>query len=198
MKTLVSPDTPQLAPPGAGLPWLELQIARLLFGWRWSRLSRQQINESFEHERCIMLNLARSCTPETGARRVLIKRLRGIEDSSRFWSVYMTLDHVRIMNTVVARTMQTLSHGQVPSGKASTANVKPAPQADASAIEGFDHSCDLLLKCVQAIPDLHTKERFTHPWFGPLDAAGWHAMAAMHMNLHRRQIESILATGSQQ
>jgi hypothetical protein len=129
---------------------------------------------------------------------VLIKRLPGIEDSSRFWSVYMTLDHVCIMNTVVARTIQTLGHGQVPSGKASTASVKPSPDADASAVEGFNHSCDLLLKCVATIPDLHTQTHFEHPWFGPLDAAGWHAMAAMHMNLHRRQIESILATGARQ
>jgi len=31
-----------------------------------------------------------------------------------------------------------------------------------------------------------------HPWFGPLDAAGWHALAAGHMAIHRVQIERIL------
>ena len=29
-------------------------------------------------------------------------------------------------------------------------------------------------------------------WFGPLDAAGWHALAAGHMGIHRVQIERIV------
>jgi hypothetical protein len=76
----------------------------------------------------------------------------------------------------------------------STANVKPSPQADASAIEAFSSTCEEFLTRTHEITDLHTEMRYAHPWFGPLDAAGWHAMAAMHMNLHRRQIERILET----
>ena len=38
-----------------------------------------------------------------------------------------------------------------------------------------------------------TAARYRHPWFGPLDAAGWHALAATHMGVHRRQLERILA-----
>jgi hypothetical protein len=196
METAMNPDLPKLAPPGAGLPWVELQIARLLF-WRLRRrMNRAQLNSYFGQERDLMLEMARGCTSELGRERRLIKRLRGIEDSSRFWSVYMTLDHVRIVNTGAARVIQTLGRGQVMSGQASTANVKPSPDADASVIEGLAHSCELFLKCANALPDLHTKERFAHPWFGLMDAAGWHAMGVMHINLHRRQIERILATAN--
>jgi hypothetical protein len=192
MKHAATPDMPQLAPPGAGLPWLELQAARFLF-WRLRRrMNRTQLDAYFERERDLMLEMARSCSPQVAKERRLIPRLRGIEDSSRFWSVYMTLDHVRIVNTGAARVIQTLGRGHTMQGQASTANVKPSPEADASAIEGFDHSCDLFLKYAQAIADLHTKERFAHPWFGLMDAAGWHAMGAMHIKLHRRQIERIL------
>jgi hypothetical protein len=28
------------------------------------------------------------------------------------------------------------------------------------------------------VPDMNTSLRHTHPWFGPLNAAGWHALAA--------------------
>jgi hypothetical protein len=45
---------------------------------------------------------------------------------------------------------------------------------------------------VAATPYLRTKARFAHPWFGPLDAAGWHLMAGMHLSIHRVQIERIL------
>jgi hypothetical protein len=193
MKDAAAAQVARLAPPGAGLPWLELQAARFLF-WRLRRrMNRAQLDSYFEKERDLMLGMARSCSPKVGRKRRLIKRLRGIEDSSRFWSVYMTLDHVRIVNTGAARVIQTLGREEVPTGKANTASVKPSPEADASAIEGFNHSCELFLKCARALPDLHTKERFAHPWFGMMDAAGWHAMGAMHINLHRRQIERILA-----
>jgi hypothetical protein len=49
-----------------------------------------------------------------------------------------------------------------------------------------------VLASVTASPNLKTKTRFSHPWFGPLDASGWHAMAGSHMAIHRKQIERIL------
>jgi hypothetical protein len=54
--TTVSSEAPQLAPPGAGLPWLELQIARLLFRRFQRRHSRTQLDAYVERERSIMLN----------------------------------------------------------------------------------------------------------------------------------------------
>ena len=50
-----------------------------------------------------------------------------------------------------------------------------------------------LTKTFGKIPDLRTAQSHRHPWFGPLDAAGWHALTAFHTALHRRQIERILA-----
>ena len=35
--------------------------------------------------------------------------------------------------------------------------------------------------------------RFAYPWFGPLDATGWHALAGGHVAIHRVQIEPIIA-----
>jgi hypothetical protein len=105
----------------------------------------------------------------------------------------MTLDHLRIIHHGISRTMTALAKGVVPPGKASTAAVKPSPEASAAVVVEYEKSCDNLLATVAAIPNLKTMVRFTHPWFGPLDASGWHAMAGAHLAIHRKQIERILS-----
>jgi hypothetical protein len=182
---------PKLAPPGAGLPTLELYIGRWLFAWqRWTG-NRNDFNARFQHEREIIRRLVRSCEGESSGRRVLIKRLAGLEDSSRYWSVWMTLDHLRIIHGGLIRTITALTNGVKPPGTASTARVKPSPQATAAVVAEYEKSCDDLLATVAAVGNLKTALRYTHPWFGPLDAAGWHALAGSHLGIHRRQIERI-------
>jgi hypothetical protein len=184
---------PKLAPPGAGLPKIELLIARFLFARRLRRGTRESFNADFQQEREAIRALVRSCDAGSASRRVLIKRPRGMEDSSRHWSVWMTLDHLRIVNGGITRTIGSLVKGVVLPGKASTAAVKPGPEVTAAVVAEYEASCDALLAQVAAAPDLKTAVRFAHPWFGPLDAFGWHAMAASHMGVHRVQIERIIA-----
>ena len=184
---------PTLAPPGAGLPRLELYAARVLFALkRWTG-GREAFNARFQQERAAIRDLIQSCDGETGARRVLIRRVRGLEDSSRHWSVWMTLDHLRIVNNAFTGVIGALTRGVVPEGTASTAAVKPSPSADASVVAAYEKSCDDLLAATASARDLKTAVRFRHPWFGPLDAAGWHALAPGHLAIHRVQIERILA-----
>ena len=83
--------------------------------------------------------------------------------------------------------------GKTPLGKADTATVKPSPEAGAEVEAAYEESCDSFLSIVAKTPDLKTALRYEHPWFGPLDAAGWQALAAMHLGFHRRQIEAIRA-----
>ena len=52
----------------------------------------------FSDELQTILTLVEGVSVDSAARPVLIDRIRGIEDSSRHWSVYMTLDHLRIVN----------------------------------------------------------------------------------------------------
>jgi hypothetical protein len=184
---------PRLAPPGAGLPKPELLVARLLFGLRRLTGSRESFNARFARERAALRALYVPCGAAAGARRVLIPRLRGLEDSSRHWSVWMTLDHLRIVNHAVAGTITLLGRSLVPPGTASTAAVKPAPDVTAAVAEEYEASCDALLAAVAAVPELRTAVRHAHPWFGPLDAHGWHALAALHLGIHRAQLERIRA-----
>jgi hypothetical protein len=182
----------KLAPPGAGLPKPELFFARLIFGWFRRSRSRAEVTALFDEERRKILQLAGSCDGADGTRRILIKRLPGLEDSSRDWSVFMTLEHLRIVNEAVREGIRSLAEGKVPEREASTAAVKP-PVVDATAIGAFREGCDRFQEVVAPISDLRTAARYRHPWFGPLDAGGWHAMAAFHLRLHRKQVEAILA-----
>jgi hypothetical protein len=185
------PET-QLAPPGAGLPTLELWAARLLFGLTRLRGNRETFIAKFEQERAAIHALVNSCPAAQRGERVLIPRLRGMEDSSRDWSVWMTLDHLRITNTAFAQVITELTQGRVPQRKASTAAVKPSASVTAAVEANFEQSCDGVLAAMMGVPALKTKLRFVHPWFGPLDALGWAALAGVHMGIHRAQLERIL------
>ncbi|MBK8038000.1 MAG: DinB family protein [Verrucomicrobiaceae bacterium] len=188
-----SPNAPTLAAPGAGLPAPELWIARGLFALKRRFGSREAFTARFEQERATIRQLLPTCGPARRGEQVLIPRLCGLEDSSRFWSVWMTLEHLRITNTVFATVIQSLVHGQVPTKKASTADVKPRADLTADVEAAYEASCDELLTTVAAISDLKTAAKYAHPWFGPLDAAGWHALTATHMAIHRTQIARIVA-----
>lgn len=183
---------PKLAAPGAGLPKVELFIARALFRLRCWTGNQNTFSALFSRERETIRRLVSSCPSTSAATRVLIKRLPGMEDSSRNWSVWMALDHLRIVNTGLAKTIGALARGKVPPGQAGTAAVKPSPSVDASVVADYEHSCDAVLAAVAAAPNLKTNARFAHPWFGALDAREWLAMAGAHMGIHRKQIERIL------
>jgi hypothetical protein len=182
----------QLAQPGAGLPIYELWIARLLFAVRFRLNNSESIQAHFTKERALVADLVKHCPTERQVERVLISRLRGLEDSSRYWSVLMTLDHLRMVNLGCANAIRELSQGRVPAGKASTANVKPSPEVTEAVIAAYEASCQEVLAAADAARDLDGPARYAHPWFGPLSARGWYLLAAVHLGLHRKQVEAIL------
>ncbi len=185
-------EDPKLAAPGAGLPGIELQIARVLFALRAWTHDRQRIDALFRRERALVAELVKGCPAGRLGERVLIPRPRGLEDSSRHWSVLMTLEHLRIVNLACASIIRELSEGRVPAGKASTADVKPSPDVTESVLATYEASCDEVLAAVAAAKDLDDAARFPHPWFGPMSARRWHVLAAVHLGLHRKQLEAIL------
>ncbi|HVM61087.1 MAG TPA: hypothetical protein VMV72_09495 [Verrucomicrobiae bacterium] len=181
---------PKLAPPGAGLPALELLIARALFRVRRWTGDRESFTTKFQEERGRIRQLI---DDKTAARRVLIRRLPGLEDGSRYWSVWMTLDHLRIVHNSMRDVIRALTSGVMPTGTASTAAVTPSLNVTGAVVAEYEKSCDELLVTVAAAHNLQTPLRYAHPWFGPLDAAVWHALAATHIRIHRKQIERIVA-----
>lgn len=184
--------SPVLAPPGAGLPFPELWIGRALFAFsRWS-YRRGAATEAFLQEQRRIELLVAKCPPEAAGQRVLIPRLRGLEDSSRHWSLWMTLDHLRITNLGFRGILHCLARNMMPPGVTSIAAVKPSPDASSAVLQEYRLSCTDLLTAIAENPNLNTKLQFAHPWFGPLNGEGWHLLAGLHMSIHRKQIEAIL------
>lgn len=188
------PPIPKLAPPGAGIPAIERVIGGAIFAFNRWRGTREKFTANFVAERKAIARLYQSPDSRLLSERVLIPRLRGLEDSSRFWSVWMTLDHLRIVNSQITGVIKSLTHGRIPEGRASTAAVKPSPAVGPDVPVEYEKSCDHFIAVVASCTNLRTSISYAHPWFGQLDAAGWHAMAGMHMGIHRAQIATILAT----
>lgn len=183
---------PPLRPPGAGLPRGELFASRIGFRLMNLFVSRRGAGAWFRAEADRLLALARSLGSADATRRVLIPRLPGLEDSSRYWSVCMTLEHLVIVDEAIAGTIESLVRGVVPGREVSTADVKPAPTADVTAVDRFEATARDYLDRIDALPDLRTKVSYRHPWFGPLPALSWHRLAALHHRIHRKQIERII------
>jgi len=164
--------------------WLRLAIAARQGAAAASKLMRR--------EQAAIHRVVQQISPAEAGVRVLVPRLRGLEDSSRWWSVWMTLDHLRIVNDSIAGVISVLGSERAPAGQVSTAAVKPSPDAGPGVLAAFDASCDAIERAVAELPRPRSTERFAHPWFGPLDTAGWHAMAAMHMSIHLAQLHAIV------
>lgn len=182
-----------LAPPGAGLPALELVVARMIFRIRRVLGNRASFVAHFQRERRTIHGLVDSCAMALRGRRILIRRLAGMEDSSRDWSVWMTLEHLRITNDAFARVIGGLLGGRPPEGKASTADVKPGSDVTDAVEPAFERSCETVLQSASTPGDLRTPVRFGHPWFGLMDAFSWLALTGTHMGIHRRQMVRIIA-----
>ncbi|NBV86043.1 MAG: hypothetical protein EBS01_07225 [Verrucomicrobia bacterium] len=80
----------------------------------------------------------------------------------------------------------------MPPGAASTATVKPSTNATREVEPHYTQSCADVLNALEQSPNLKTKLKFAHPWFGPMNAEGWHLLTGLHMSIHRKQIAAIL------
>ena len=176
------PD-PQLQPPGAGLPWYELAAARLVvFPLLCRRLSWAAAGRQFQAEGAKVLALWDAFPAGRLAERVLIPRLQGIEDSSRSWSVAMTVEHLNIVGRGIRRIVAGLRVGQAPPRAARIEDVKPRGELPPASAKSEATE--------PAIPR-GTGLSAPHPWFGPLDAHHWHCLLGIHQGIHRKQIEAI-------
>jgi hypothetical protein len=190
--------------PGAGLPFLEGLVLRYwIFPRLVKQLGRDGSHRLWTHESEKVLRLVESVPSERVVVPVLIHRLRGLEDSSRCWSILQTLEHVDTVSRLMVQTARSLEQGVVPSGTVSTADVKPQSGWHASdwktrwqqlsqdigqALSSHDY--------VEAKTNQGSQLRYEHPWFGPLTSVEWRALVSLHLRIHRQQIEAIARTFS--
>ena len=188
----MSNDDDWLAPPGAGIPLLERRVLGVGIQLAAQLVAKDRLTGMFRDEALRAVAIARQLSEEAGRRRVLIPRFLGIEDSSRNWSVYMTLEHLVIVNSAIAAALPRLYAGRAISTEVRVEDVKPVAEAGPEQIEDLVRLVDRYTDMVEKLGNLRAGIAHPHPWFGSLSAAQWHALAAVHNSVHRRQIERIV------
>jgi hypothetical protein len=180
-----------LQPAGAGLPFFEIMLLRPAFKLKCFASSQEAASKEFRSEADKILQIVQETEAEKRAIPFLIKRVTGIEDSSRNWSIYMVLDHLRIVDDGVARFVEILTNGGAVERKTRIQDIKPDRHAGTETIERFTDAVQRYERTISRLGKLGRSARHAHPWFGPLNAHEWHCLAGVHQGIHRQQIERI-------
>lgn len=180
-----------LQPPGAGLPAFELAWLRIYFRCMCAVSSRSAAMQRFKIEAGKILSLVRTVSATQGTVPVLIDRIVGIEDSSRYWSVYMVLDHLKIVNEGMTQIIDDLSHDRPFAQEVRIQDVKPHVASGPDTVDRFMKSVTNYEATINRLGTLGHRVHHPHPWFGPMTADDWHCLAGIHHWVHRRQIERI-------
>lgn len=183
---------PKLESPGAGLPAFELAWLRILFRCACGIISPNAGLRWFKFEARRIVALAERVSAAQAAVPVLIDRVVGLEDSSRYWSVFMVLDHLRIVDEGIAQIIQALTDDRLFGREIRIQDLKPSLQSDSDTINRFLIAVDGYESIVTRLGRLGRRVRHPHPWFGPMTAHEWHCLAAIHHRVHRRQLERIV------
>lgn len=178
--------------PGAHIPVHE----RLAADWGVrvyaSLASPTTILDHFRAEAHRALDLARGLPEAEGVRPVRIRRFPGIEDSSRHWSVYMTLDHLVMVNTAITALIHAICSDRHHGIEIRLEDVEPHHNAGPDRVAALESLVERYAHQIDCLGVLRSRSRHAHPWFGPLTARQWHALAAVHNRMHRMQIERIV------
>lgn len=188
----------RLQKPGAGIPWPALMFVRYYVGPRVAAKADWRTETTRFHDTSAqMAALADKLDNGQLQKRILVPRLRGLEDSSRYWSAAMTLEHVMIVGTSIRDIIIRLSQEQLPPGRADTARVKPQGKLPAQTVlENYKQFAAVLMPQIEAaVPPEKRDARmtFAHPWFGAFNLRQWHWLLAEHNAIHLRQLREIAA-----
>lgn len=188
---ILPPPIP-LDKPGAGIAWYKKLVLRLYvlpFVGRKTSFAQAKLNFTKITEK-ILLEIE-SLSDQQMQTQILVKPIQGLEDSSRFWSIAMTLEHLFIVGTKVMNGISALQRNQLPLEVADTAKVKPLGQMRVSdAITLFKQ---FAVVTFPSIPESICKHslKYAHPWFGPMTAKEWYWLLGMHQGIHLKQIREI-------
>ncbi|MDH5194878.1 MAG: DinB family protein [Nitrospira sp.] len=185
-------QSPPLEPPGAGLPACELAWLRMLFRLACRLISKPLGLRWFTSEARKIVALANGVSAARGTVPVLIDRITGIEDSSRYWSIFMVLDHVRIVDEGITLIVRTLTSGHLFRQEIRIQDVKPTLASGPETIARLLSTVGTYESTITQLGTLGRITRHAHPWFGPMTAHDWHCLAAVHHWVHRRQLERIV------
>lgn len=194
LSSQTSTQEPVLAPPGAGIPVQQKIMMRFFVKpfvagrtpWEASEANFHKMNKK-------IFAAMDGLTDSQLTTRILVPPQIGLEDSSRYWSIKMVLEHLLIVSEQMMLLIPALSKGFIPDQKADIAKMKPKNELSLNdTITRFKKMITTdFEKLNSSIKDRNSSAKFYHPWFGNMTAKQWYWLLAMHHGLHLKQIREI-------
>ncbi len=156
-------------------------------------MDNAQAISDFAQESEKILALAGALSESELCEKRLVKRLRGMEDNSRYWSVAMAVEHLIIADNAVRGVILALANGKADLPKSTIQDMKPDPLVEPKGLLArFEQTSQKFVNTASAAKiDAFPQATYAHPWFDPLNARKWLCFAAPHQRVHRQQIEEI-------
>jgi len=184
---------PHLEKPGAGLPFFEALMVRWYVVPFQSRKNDKSKNlRLFSMAGARILKEASSVPESQRDQKVLVPRMKGVEDSSRFWCVNEVLEHLMITGVGMREVIQSLAADKVTDYVVRIENFKPKDK-----YKGGDAKPDFKLfldETVKQLEPLTIEDKgltHLHPWLGQFNALQWSWLLAGHSGLHLAQLQAI-------
>jgi hypothetical protein len=186
-------EQPQLDKPGAGLPFFEALMVRWYVAPRQSRGNDKEKNlRLFSLVGARILKEAGAVPAEKRDVKVLVPRMKGIEDSSRFWSPNEVLEHLLITGLGMRGLIVSLAHGKPSDYEVKIENFKPKGKyAGGDARPDFKAFVDETIELLSPLNIIDGGLTHKHPWMGPFNALQWTWLLAGHGGLHLAQLQAI-------
>lgn len=179
---------------GAGLHPSKVFLAKhLLFPLINRLLSWEKAWDIFDKEGQKIIDLASPLNEEKLFKRVLVPKLFGLEDNSRYYSVAMVLEHLHTVGRALEVRIPILSQGKVLNKDVKIEEVKPYKEIEPNITEKYEEFLhDYRAKLEKNIQNMYLDNTSTHPWFGEFNPKQWSVLGVVHQTVHRRQIEAII------
>ena len=186
-------NTPQLEKPGAGLPFFEGLVVRWYVGPYLSRKADKDTNlRMFAMIGKRILKEADSVPNDKRDTKVLVPRMKGVEDSSRNWSVNELLEHLLITGHGMRHVIGELIAGRPSDYEVKIENFKPKGKYQGGdARQDFKAFLDETVAQLQPLPIEDKGPTHLHPWMGQFNALQWCWLLAGHSGIHCAQLQAI-------
>ncbi len=191
-------DSKQLIPTleraGAGISNPKRLFATyMMFPLLDTTISWERAWDIYDSEGQKILQLASALDNESLFKRVLVPKLFGLEDNSRYYSVAMVLQHLLSVGEALQKRIPPLSHGKKLDGHVAIEDVKPYTHIDETIVTQFaDFLQGYRSNMEKNLGDIHIDNTSEHPWFGAFNPKQWSILGMVHQIIHRRQIEAII------
>jgi len=185
----------QLDSAGKGLPAFEaFFLRRIGFPLLKRFMSWDSAMKLFEHEGQRILNDVKQLDDNALFRKVLIPKVLGIEDNSRYYSPAMVLWHLIYVGEAIQGGIINLSRNDPVDFVVKIENFKPYVEIDQNIVSKYEVFLNNYRPTIEDnSQDKYIHNYHAHPWFGPLNPHQWLILSAIHQVVHGRQLRKILA-----